>query len=128
MQKHAGITAFASRQVATSDKNTRSPSPFRANYPIKTQNPEIWEFKPNVTHQTSMTVTSFNLDQPSVTSNEKSESKFYPKIAQKRQTGKVKLPEMANQIYERKRIVDVKQFARKSRYTLKMKDFNYLDS
>ena len=103
MQKHAGITAFASRQVATSDKNTRSPSPFRGNYPIKTQNPEIWEFKPNVTHQTSMTVTSFNLDQPSVTSNEKSESKFYPKIAQKRQTGKVKLPEMANQIYERNR-------------------------
>ena len=35
---------------------------------------------------------------------------------------------MTNSIYERKRIVNVREFARKSRYMLKMRDFAHLDS
>ena len=108
--------------------NTRSPSPFQGNYPIKTKNPEVWKFEPNMTHQTSMTLTSFNLDQPSVQSIEKSDANFTNLNSQGRKTGRVKLPEMTSNIYQRKRIVDVKQLAKKSRYSLKMRDFAFLDS
>ena len=126
-QDHTNVGALTTRQLATSDAN-RDTSPFRNYNPITEQNQEVWEFRPNLTHQTSMTFTSCNLDQPSVTSIERSDVKISLNVPRKRTQSKVKLPQMTNSIYERKRIVNVKEFARKSRYMLKMRDFAHLDS
>ena len=110
---------------------TRSPSPFSGNYPIGGQKKETWCFKPNLTQSPSGSSEAYRLSRPSLSSLEtKKVGVMLPPTVQKKPTAKLKLPVMASKIYERKRIIDVKEEARKSRYTMKKHtgQFAFLDS
>ena len=89
------ITAFVhtARQIA-SGEYSRSPSPFSRNYPIEGEVKDRWEFNPNQTQNTPMASTAYKLNRPSLTSMEP--KKVELKTVQKKPTGKLKLPNMAN--------------------------------
>ena len=95
MSNWPNITAFVhtARQIA-SGEYSRSPSPFSRNYPIEGEVKDRWEFNPNQTQNTPMASTAYKLNRPSLTSMEP--KKVELKTVQKKPTGKLKLPNMAN--------------------------------
>ena len=68
-----------------------------------------------------MTSETYKLSRPTLLSLEEkmSDVKFMPASVKKKLTGKMQYPEITSKIYTRKRIINVKEEARKSRYMLK---------